>query len=104
MIARDVGRAGYSVTSGLARGIDTAAHRASVETGTIAVLARGLDQPHPPENIPLLEEITQGNGLAISEMPFRGNREPAISPGETASSPASLSESSLSKLPISPVR
>jgi DNA processing protein len=71
MIARDVGRAGYSVTSGLARGIDTAAHRASVDTGTIAVLAGGLDQPYPPENIPLLEEITQGNGLAVSEMPFR---------------------------------
>jgi DNA processing protein len=71
MIARDVGRAGYTVTSGLARGIDTAAHRASVDTGTIAVLAGGLDQPYPPENIPLLEEITQGNGLAVSEMPFR---------------------------------
>lgn len=70
MIARDVGRAGYSIISGLARGIDTAAHRASLETGTIAALAGGLDQPYPPENIGLLEEITQGNGLAISEMPF----------------------------------
>jgi DNA processing protein len=70
MIARDVGRAGYSIISGLARGIDTAAHRASLETGTIAALAGGLDQPYPPENIGLLDEITQGNGLAISEMPF----------------------------------
>ncbi|CDN47427.1 MULTISPECIES: DNA-processing protein DprA [Neorhizobium] len=70
MIARDCGRAGYTVTSGLARGIDTAAHRASLETGTIAVLAGGLDQPYPPENIPLLEEITEGAGLAVSEMPF----------------------------------
>ncbi|MCF6370026.1 DNA-processing protein DprA [Rhizobium halophilum] len=69
-IARDLGRAGYTVTSGLARGIDTAAHRASVETGTIAVLAGGLDQPYPPENIPLMEEIMAGFGLAISEMPF----------------------------------
>ncbi|URK88031.1 DNA-processing protein DprA [Rhizobium sp. RCAM05350] len=70
MIARDVGRAGYSIISGLARGIDTAAHRASLDTGTIAALAGGLDQPYPPENIGLLEEITDGNGLAISEMPF----------------------------------
>ncbi|WP_428428314.1 DNA-processing protein DprA [Pararhizobium sp.] len=70
MIARDVGRAGYSIISGLARGIDTAAHRASLDTGTIAALAGGLDQPYPPENIGLLDEITEGNGLAISEMPF----------------------------------
>lgn len=70
MIARDVGRAGYSVISGLARGIDTAAHRASLDTGTIAALAGGLDQPYPPENVGLLDEITGGNGLAISEMPF----------------------------------
>ena len=70
MIARDVGRVGYSVTSGLARGIDTAAHRASLDTGTIAVLAGGLDQPYPPENVPLLKEIVAGEGLAVSEMPF----------------------------------
>lgn len=74
MVARDCGRAGYTVVSGLARGIDTAAHRASLETGTIAALAGGLDQPYPPENIGLLEEITNGNGLAVSEMPF--GREP----------------------------
>ncbi|TCM57514.1 DNA processing protein [Rhizobium sp. PP-F2F-G48] len=70
LIARDVGRAGYTIISGLARGIDTAAHRASLDTGTIAVLAGGLDMPYPPENISLLEEITGGQGLAISEMPF----------------------------------
>jgi DNA processing protein len=70
MIARDCGRAGYAVVSGLARGIDTAAHRASLDTGTIAALAGGLDQPYPPENVPLLDEICSGNGLAISEMPF----------------------------------
>ncbi|EJZ23269.1 DNA-processing protein DprA [Rhizobium sp. Pop5] len=70
MVARDCGRAGYTVVSGLARGIDTAAHRASLDTGTIAALAGGLDQPYPPENIGLLDEITGGNGLAVSEMPF----------------------------------
>ncbi|MCA1403116.1 DNA-protecting protein DprA [Ensifer sp. IC3342] len=70
MIARDAGTAGYVITSGLARGIDTAAHRASLRTGTIAALAGGLDQPYPPENIGLLQEMTSDEGLAISEMPF----------------------------------
>ena len=70
LMARDIGRAGYSIISGLARGIDTAAHRASLDTGTIAAMAGGLDKPYPPENIDLLREIWDGRGLAISEMPF----------------------------------
>lgn len=70
MLARDLAAAGYAIVSGLARGIDTAAHRASLATGTIAAMAGGLDQPYPPENIGLLDEITSGNGLAVSEMPF----------------------------------
>ena len=70
MIARETGRAGYAIISGLARGIDTAAHRASLETGTIAAMAGGLDKPYPAENIGLLEELTSGEGLAVSEMPF----------------------------------
>lgn len=70
MIARDAGRAGYVIASGLARGIDTAAHRASLESGTIAVLAGGIDQPYPPENVGLLNDIMAGQGLAVSEMPF----------------------------------
>ena len=69
-IVHAVGAAGYSITSGLARGIDAAAHRASLITGTIAAMAGGLDRPYPPENVPLLEEIWNGQGLAISEMPF----------------------------------
>lgn len=70
MIARDVGRAGYSIVSGFARGIDTAAHRASLDTGTIAVLAGGLDKPYPPENEPLIRELLDARGLLLSEMPF----------------------------------
>jgi DNA processing protein len=69
-IAREIGAAGYTIVSGLARGIDAAAHRASLETGTIAALAGGLDQPYPPENLELYEEIRSGAGLAISEMPM----------------------------------
>ncbi len=70
MIATEAGRAGFTVISGLARGIDTAAHRASLSTGTIATLAGGLDKPYPPENLPLYEAICDGGGLVVSEMPF----------------------------------
>lgn len=51
-LAHDLGEAGFAVISGLARGIDAAAHRASLKTGTVAVLAGGLDRPYPPENLP----------------------------------------------------
>jgi DNA processing protein len=70
MVAGECGRAGYAIVSGLARGIDTAAHRASLDTGTIAAMAGGLDQPYPPENAGLLNDIWSTNGLAVSEMPF----------------------------------
>ena len=68
-LAQGFGRAGYAVASGLARGIDAAAHRASLGTGTIACMAGGLDKPFPPENIALMEEIAE-RGAVISEMPF----------------------------------
>lgn len=70
MIAGDLGGAGFAVVSGLARGIDTAAHEGSLATGTVAVLAGGLDRPYPPENVSLLERIVSSGGAAISEMPF----------------------------------
>jgi DNA processing protein len=69
MLGAELGRQGYGVVSGLARGIDTAAHEGSLATGTVAVLAGGLDKPYPPENIGLLEEIVS-SGAAVSEMPF----------------------------------
>jgi DNA processing protein len=68
-IARDLGQAGFAVTSGLARGIDTAAHRASLATGTIAVLAGGQDRIYPPDNAELLAHIVR-QSAAISEMPL----------------------------------
>ncbi|MVA58418.1 DNA-processing protein DprA [Agrobacterium vitis] len=70
LLARDCGTTGYTITSGLARGIDAGAHRASLETGTMAALAGGLDRPYPPENVDLLKDIWDGKGVAISEMPF----------------------------------
>lgn len=69
-IAHDLGNAGYVITSGLARGIDASAHIASIETGTIAALAGGIDRPYPPENIDLYHRICNGDGLAITEMKF----------------------------------
>lgn len=69
-LAADLGREGYGVVSGLARGIDAAAHDGALATGTVAVLAGGLDRPYPPENIALLEAIVAGAGAAVSEMPF----------------------------------
>ncbi len=68
-IAQALGTAGYIVCSGLARGIDAAAHEASLATGTAAVLAGGINRIYPPENEELLQQIIQ-TGIALSEMPF----------------------------------
>ena len=68
-IARELGEAGFAVVSGLARGIDAAAHGASLATGTIAVLAGGQDRVYPPEHARLLDAILPAGG-ALSEMPL----------------------------------
>jgi DNA processing protein len=68
-LAQDLGTAGLVVASGLARGIDGAAHRASIGTGTVAVLAGGHDRIYPPEHAPLVDALT-ANGVAVSEMPL----------------------------------
>lgn len=68
MMAQDLGRAGLVVVSGLARGIDTAAHRGALESGTVAVLAGGIDQVYPPENAALHASIA-ASGCLVSEMP-----------------------------------
>ncbi|MEE2952066.1 MAG: DNA-processing protein DprA [Pseudomonadota bacterium] len=68
--AAELGKAGYAVVSGLARGIDAAAHEAALSTGTIGVFAGGLDRPYPPENKPLMRRIVDGGGCRVSEMPF----------------------------------
>ena len=68
MLARDLGAEGYVITSGLARGIDAAAHRTSLKTGTIAVLGGGIDVVYPKENAGLHDEIAE-QGLLLAEMP-----------------------------------
>ena len=69
-IARELGERGYIIVSGLARGIDAAAHAAALSSGTIAVFAGGLDQTYPRENILLARDIVENDGLLISEMPM----------------------------------
>jgi DNA processing protein len=69
-LARDLGEAGFVIASGLARGIDQAAHRASLASGTVAVLAGGHDKVYPPEHEDLLSAILESGGAAISEMPL----------------------------------
>lgn len=69
-LSAEVGVEGYAIVSGLARGIDTAAHKASLRTGTIAVMAGGLGYPYPPENIELFHTIPESGGAVITEMPF----------------------------------
>ncbi len=68
-LARELGAHGHVVVSGLARGIDAAAHEASLDMGTIAVLAGGLDEPYPPENVELSKRIAE-KGLLVTEAPF----------------------------------
>jgi len=66
-IARDLGTAGFAVASGLARGIDAAAHEAALRTGTVAVFAGGLDRIYPPQNADLAERIVGAGGAHLSE-------------------------------------
>nr|WP_282449486.1 DNA-processing protein DprA [Roseibium sp. CAU 1639] len=68
--AKELGAEGFAIASGLARGIDAAAHEAAVPTGTVAVFAGGIDILYPPEHDRLLGALLQAGGAAISEMPF----------------------------------
>ncbi|WP_442895299.1 DNA-processing protein DprA [Bartonella sp. CB175] len=68
--AHFLGNAGFAIISGLARGIDSIAHQASLPTGTVAVMAGGVDQIYPPENKKLYEDIIANDGAIISEMPI----------------------------------
>ena len=67
-LAQDLGGQGIVVVSGLARGIDAAAHQGALSCGTIAVIAGGIDNIYPPEHAKLQAEIAE-RGLLIAEMP-----------------------------------
>jgi DNA processing protein len=68
-LSTGLGHAGFGVVSGLARGIDTRVHEASLDTCAIAVVAGGLDQLYPEENRSLFDQLTS-KGAVVSEMPF----------------------------------
>ncbi len=69
-MARQLGERRKIVVSGLARGIDTAAHEGALETGTIAVVAGGVDVIYPKENTALYQQIIDHGGAIVAESPF----------------------------------
>lgn len=74
--ARELGRGGYRVVSGLARGIDTSAHEGALGTGTVAVVAGGIDVIYPRENTLLYQSIAR-SGCIVAESPL--GTQPAAS-------------------------
>lgn len=80
-LAQGLARAGYTVVSGLARGIDAVAHRAALAVGgrTVAVLAGGLARIYPPEHADLAEEVARAGAL-LSESPMRLEPLPQMFP------------------------
>ncbi|HET7202083.1 MAG TPA: DNA-processing protein DprA [Steroidobacteraceae bacterium] len=70
--ARHLGGAGFVITSGLALGIDAAAHRGALEAGarTVAVVGRGLDAVYPPENASLARRVLECGGAMVTDVPI----------------------------------
>jgi DNA processing protein len=69
-LARDLGEAGLVIVSGLARGIDARAHKASLATGTVAVMAGGQDRIYPANHAALAEAVVAAGGAVLAEMPM----------------------------------
>jgi len=68
-LSQGLGQAGFVVVSGMARGIDAAAHEGAIETGTVAVLGGGVDDIYPPENADLHARLAE-RGCVVSESPM----------------------------------
>jgi DNA processing protein len=66
---QELSAAGFVIVSGMARGIDAKVHAESLATGTVAVLAGGLDRPYPPQNLRLYQEIA-ARGCVVAEAPL----------------------------------
>lgn len=73
MLARDLASRGVTIISGLARGIDSAAHRGALEAGgrTVAVLGTGIDEVYPRDHAALVRDILASGGAIVSEFPLR---------------------------------
>lgn len=69
-LSAEISQEGYTIVSGLARGIDTAAHKASVDRGTTAVFAGGVNHVFPEQNTELARQILDKKGAIVSEMPL----------------------------------
>jgi DNA processing protein len=73
MLSRQLAKRGVCIVSGLARGVDAAAHRGAIEAGgkTIAVLGTGIDDVYPKENAKLLDKILETGGALVSQFPLK---------------------------------
>jgi len=81
--AKMIAKSGFSIVSGLALGVDTAAHQGALAAGsTIAILGTGIDAVYPPQNKPLAHSIAE-NGVLLTEFPLQTPPKPEIFQGET---------------------